>query len=378
MVLGHPWGFEHCVSHFARFNCLYSHHPVHPRFWIEDFHEAPRTGEQFLMKPIHGKVSRQSVWGITVPFIGAVTPMHPAPAIVVTPPGGKPPNRVEAQKNISYALTASSVAPVQDQACALELVEFAPETLARDDLPAGHDGSVWKQAHYGLTPHWAARVKEQFGKNPNVDAFNRVLGMAQATCRVSPLHDFFSIPADRPDCIGCALPIISFPSVSGNVGKKNYEPSSWGRSGHIESGGSPLWKLLCKGTTFLGRRLRPLSIKMTTSQPFLNRVAPRWRYTWTVALRRKIWSPLNVMWPPFLASAVPNTDTGMTSEGSRRMKGCRTIWLRCAPSHIKRHIKTSSLPLLLTLPPMILRRNNACVHALQKLRKSYLAGGHYR
>ena len=41
MVLGHPWGYEHCVSHFARFNCLYSHHPVHPCFWIEDFREAP-------------------------------------------------------------------------------------------------------------------------------------------------------------------------------------------------------------------------------------------------------------------------------------------------------------------------------------------------
>ena len=37
MVLWHPWDYEHCVSHFARFNCLYSHHPVHPRFWIEDF-----------------------------------------------------------------------------------------------------------------------------------------------------------------------------------------------------------------------------------------------------------------------------------------------------------------------------------------------------
>ena len=100
MVLGHPWGYEHCVSHFARFNCLYSHHPVHPRFWIEDFREAPRTGKPFLVKPIHGKVSRQSVWGITVPIIGAVTPMHPAPAIVVTPPGGKPPTRVEAEKHI--------------------------------------------------------------------------------------------------------------------------------------------------------------------------------------------------------------------------------------------------------------------------------------
>ena len=196
MVLGHPWGYEYCVSHFARFNCLYSHHPVHPRFWIEDFREAPRTGKPFLVKPIHGKVSRQSVWGLTVPVIGAVTPTHPAPAIVVTPPGGEPPNRVEAEKHISYALTASSVAPVQDRACALKLVEFAPEVLARDVLPTRRDGSMWTQSDYGLTPYWAARVKKQFGKNPDVDAFNRVPGMAQATCWVSPLEDFFSTPAD--------------------------------------------------------------------------------------------------------------------------------------------------------------------------------------
>ena len=196
MVLGHPWGYEHCVSHFARFNCLYSHHPVHPRFWIEDFCEAPRTGKPFLVKPIHGKVSRQSVWGLTVPVIGAVTPTHPAPAIVVTPPGGEPPNRVEAEKHISYALTASSVAPVQDRACALELVEFAPEALARDVLPTRRDGSMWTQSDYGLTPYWAARVEKQFGKNPDVDAFNRVPGMAQATRWVSPLGNFFSTPTD--------------------------------------------------------------------------------------------------------------------------------------------------------------------------------------
>ena len=184
------------MSHFARFNCLYSHHPVHSRFWIEDFREAPRTGKPFLVKPIHGKVSRQSVWGLTVPVIGAVAPTHPAPAIVVTPPGGEPPNRVEAEKHISYALTASSVAPVQDRACALELVEFAPEALARDVLPTRRDGSMWTQSDYGLTPYWAARVKKQFGKNPDVDAFNRVPGMAQATRWVSPLEDFFSTPAD--------------------------------------------------------------------------------------------------------------------------------------------------------------------------------------
>ena len=183
------------MSHFARFNCLYPHHPVHVHFWIEDFREAPLTGKSFLVKPIHGKVSRQSMWGITVPIIGAVTPMHPAPAIVVTPPGGEPPNRVEADKHISYALTASSPAPVHDRACALDLVEFPPETLARDVLPTRRDASVWKQSEHGVALHWTARVKKQFGKNPDMDAFNRVSSMAQATSWVSPLDDFVSTPA---------------------------------------------------------------------------------------------------------------------------------------------------------------------------------------
>ena len=160
MVLGHPWGYDHCVSHFARFNCLYSHHPVHPPFWIEDFREAPRAGKPFLVKPIHGKVSRQSVLGLTVPIIGAARRIHSALAMVVTPPDGKPPNRFEAEKHISYALTASPVVPVQDRACALELVEFAPRTRARDVLPTGRDGSMWKQSHYGLRPYWAERVKK--------------------------------------------------------------------------------------------------------------------------------------------------------------------------------------------------------------------------
>ena len=57
------------------------------------------------------------------------------------------------------------------------------------------------------------------------------------------------------------------------------------------------------------------------------------------------------------------------------MKGCRTIWPPCASSHIKRLTKNSSSTLLLTPLPAIWRRKNACVHALQKLRKSYWAGG---
>ena len=60
------------------------------------------------------------------------------------------------------------------------------------------------------------------------------------------------------------------------------------------------------------------------------------------------------------------------------MKGCRIIWPLCAPSHIKRLIKNSSLPLLLTPLPTIWRRKNACDHTLQKLRKSYWTGGPLR
>ena len=104
--------------------------------------------------------------------------------------------RVEAERHISYALTVSSVAPVQDAACALKLVEFPPETLARDVLPAWRDGSVWKQSDYGLTPYWAACVKKQFDKKPDVDVLNRLPGIGQATRWIAPLDDFFSTPAD--------------------------------------------------------------------------------------------------------------------------------------------------------------------------------------
>ena len=84
----------------------------------------------------------QSVWGITVPIIGGVTPAHPALAIVVTPPGREPPNSVEAKNHIFYALIASSVAPVQVRAYALKLVEYAPETPARDVLRTQRDGLI--------------------------------------------------------------------------------------------------------------------------------------------------------------------------------------------------------------------------------------------
>ena len=52
------------------------------------------------------------------------------------------------------------------------------------------------QSDYGLTPYWAARVKKQFGKSPDVHTSNRAPVTAQATRLVSPLEDLFSNPAD--------------------------------------------------------------------------------------------------------------------------------------------------------------------------------------
>ena len=227
------------------------------------------------------------VWGITVPFIGAFTPMHPAPAIVVTPPDREPPNNVEAQKHVSYALTASSVAPAQEWACALELVEFASESLARDVLPTRRDGSLWKQSDYGLTPYRAARVKQQFGKLPGGDACKRVPGMAQATSWVSTLDDCFSSPADRCKLYWMCPPYhrlsdrvwkIRREKIRAIVVRPKWTHREW-RKPHME--------ITLRGTIFLGRRLGPVSIRMTTSHPSLNGVGPQWRYKWTVVLRKK-------------------------------------------------------------------------------------------
>ena len=143
--------------------------------------------------------------------------MHPDPAIVVTPPDGEPPNRVEAEQHISYALTASCVAFSQHQTCALELDEFARQKLARDVLPTRLDGSMSKQSDYDLTPYCAPRVKKQFGKSPDVDAFNRVPGMAQDTHWGSPLDDIFSTPADPSKLYWMCPPYHQFSDCVPNI-----------------------------------------------------------------------------------------------------------------------------------------------------------------
>ena len=99
---------------------------------------------------------------------------------------------------------------MQDWACALELVEFATETLTRDVKPTRCDGSMWKQSDDGLMPYWAARVEKQFGKDPNVDAFNMVPRMAQATCWVLPLDDFSSTPTDPSKQYWMCPPCLRF------------------------------------------------------------------------------------------------------------------------------------------------------------------------
>ena len=155
--------------------------PCTTRFRIEDFREAPRTGKVYF--------GQTHSWpSVTSVCVGHNRSNHlsghsnaPARAIMVTDVDGEPLKCVEGEEHISYAFTTFSVGGVQDLACVFELVKFTPDTLASDVLPTWRDGSMWKQSDYGLTPHSAARVKKQVGKNPVVDAFNSVPGMARAT-----------------------------------------------------------------------------------------------------------------------------------------------------------------------------------------------------
>ena len=319
------------------------------------------------------------MWGIAVPIIGAVTPMHPAPAIVITPPGGEPPNRVEAEKHISYALTASSVAAVQDRACTLELVEYCPETLARDVLPTRRDGSVWTQSDYGLTPYWAAHVKKQFGKNPDVHSINRVPGMAQATRWVSSLEDFFSNPADPSKLYWMCPPYHRFAECVRKIQQEELRAIVVGPKLIHREWWKPLMKITLQGYHLPGPETNARLYQNDHLTPLPKRGGSKVALYVDGDIAEENLAATKSHVASVLAAAVvnPNTDEepGMTSEESRRMKGCLTIWLRCPPSHIKRPIKNSSLPLLLTLPPKIWRRKNACVHALRKLGKGYSVGG---
>ena len=331
---------------FDSFNCLYSNHPLHPRFSIEDVHEAPRAGKTFLVKLIHCKVSRQSVCGITVQIIGAATAMHPALAIVVVPPGGRPCSPVEAEKGISHALTASSVAPVQDRAWASELVEFAPKTLARDVVPTRRDGSIWKQSDYGLTPYRAACVEKQYGNNPDVDPFNRVPGMAQATRWVSSLHDFVSTFADPSNLYWMCPAYHRFSDSLWNIWPEKQRVIVVGpRWTHREC-----WKPLIK-INLQGYYLPVPETKAHICQD--DHLTPLPQQGWsTVALY---------------------VDGGIAEENSAATK-CHVASV-LAPSHTRRLPKSFALPLLLSPPRKTWSHRNVSAHALQKLKNGYWAGG---
>ena len=51
MDLGHPWGYEHCVSHFARFNCLYSHRQCTPVFGLRASVKLHERANHFWLNP---------------------------------------------------------------------------------------------------------------------------------------------------------------------------------------------------------------------------------------------------------------------------------------------------------------------------------------
>ena len=298
--------------------------------------------------------------------------MHPAPAIVVTPPGGKPPNRVEVEKHISFALTASSVAPVQDLACALELVEFAPETLARDVLPARRDGSVPKQSDYGLTPYWAARVKKQIGKYPDVDAFNMPPGMAQVNCWISPLDDFFSTPADPSKLYWMCPPYHRFSDCVWKILQEKLRALVVGPKWTHRMWCKPLMEIRLQGYHLSG----PETKTSLYQNDHLTR--PPQRGWSTVALymddsiAEENLAATKCHVPYVLAPAVPNHDTddepGMTSEEESEDER--------VPNHLA-SVRTLTYQATHTLDPTPedSEAQEFVVHAFQNSRKSYSAGG---
>ena len=175
---------------------------------------------------IHGKLSRQSVWGKTVPIIGAVTPMHPAPAIMITPPDGKSLNRVEAKKHISYAL----MIPPWPQ-CRIGLLRSSSLNLLPKPLPLmfyllgvmGPCGSSLPMASHRIRPRVLTHNLEETPTwKPSIGS--RVWLRLPVGFR--RWMKSFPLPRTHHNCIECALRGIGFPIVSRKFGQRNYEPSS--------------------------------------------------------------------------------------------------------------------------------------------------------
>ena len=80
-------------------------------------------------------------------------------------------------------------------------------------MASRHIGPHASENNLAKTPTWTPSIRSRVW--PRLPVGFRRLKFSFPLLRTPP-----------PNCNGCALPIIGFPSVSGKFGKKNYEPSS--------------------------------------------------------------------------------------------------------------------------------------------------------
>ena len=190
IVSGHPWGFDFCLGHFARFACLYLFHPSHPRIRVGGFRQLKTTGKPNFLKPVKGTLTRQSLMGLRVAAMPAADPL--VIASVGDAPDASPPCGMEAKMEVEGLLEVSlSIASVRGRQEQLELRPFTPLIPQPNQKPRNASGTARKDIHYGSTDYRAKRVRDKFGRTPNVDGFNAYPDMAQALSYISPDEDFF-------------------------------------------------------------------------------------------------------------------------------------------------------------------------------------------
>ena len=177
---------------------------------------------------------------------------------------------------------------------------------------------MWTQSDYGLTPYWAARVKKQFGKNPDVDAFNRVSVMAQATRWVSPLQDFFSTPADPSKLYWMCPPYHRFSDCVRKIRQEKLRAIVVGPKGTHREWWKPLMEITLQGYHLPGPETKACLYQNDRLTPL-----PQWGWSTVVlyvdgGIAEENLAATKCHVASVLAPAVssPNTDgePGMTSE----------------------------------------------------------------
>ena len=185
---GHPWGFDFCLGHFARFACLYLFHLSHPRIRVGGFRQLKTARKPNFLKPVKGTLTRQSLMGLRVAAMPAADPL--VIASVGDAPDASPPCGMEAKMEVEGLLEVS-IASVRGRQEQLELRPFTPSIPQPNQKPRNASGAAWKDIHYGSTDYRAKRVRNKFGRTPNVDGFNAYPDMAQTLSYISPDKDCF-------------------------------------------------------------------------------------------------------------------------------------------------------------------------------------------